>query len=61
MTIKDYLRKRVWPSEILGEVEQFPYVEEGGQIHLFKVAWRALVAVTPSGPLVIMEWVGQEN
>ena len=58
--IKKYLADRIAPAEILGEVGKFPYTERDGQLHLFKVAYRALVAIAPQGPLVLMEWVGRD-
>ena len=57
--IKEFLRNRIAPAEILGEVGCYPYKEKDGQMHLFKVEYRALVAVAPQGPLVLMGWVCQ--
>lgn len=59
MTIKEYLQKLIHPAEIIGEPSSFPYIEKDGQTHLFKVEWRALVAISHQGPLVVMSWVGE--
>ena len=55
--MKEYLQMRILPAEILGNVSRFPHKDKDGQIHLFKSEWRALVAMTPGGPLVLMSWV----
>jgi hypothetical protein len=57
--LRQQLEKSIEPYEIIGEIEEFPYIEKDGQVHLFKKEFRALVAIAPRGPLVLYEWVGE--
>lgn len=57
--MKEMIQQRIDPAEVLGEVGCFTYKEADGQLHLFKKEWRALVAVAPRGPLILMAFVGE--